>query len=194
MRKRPRSINSVVFISSAACAFALSCTALYAQSPSEWSTLGGNAGHWGYSPADQINQRTVSAMGLLWYSDLPVKDGPVGNPLVLGGVVYQSVSRGVVLANDVSSGKLLWSFVPALNLSKTDLIGFFGLNSNRGLGLDEHNVYVTSGDCHLYAVDRITGKQVWMSQPCDSTRGYGIIAAPRTGEGEVFVGNNNHEE
>ena len=194
MRKTLRSINSVVFIRSAACAFALSCTALYAQSPSEWSTLGGNAGHWGYSPADQINQSNVHSMGLLWYSDLPVKDGPVGNPLVEGGVVYQSVSRGIVVANDIATGRVLWSFVPKLDLSRTDLIGFFGLNSNRGLALDQHNVYVTSGDCHLYAVDRVSGQQVWMTQPCDSTQGYGIIAAPRTGGGEVFVGNNNHEE
>lgn len=194
MREGDRSNHFTLRLSCVACALTLASSAVQSQSLTEWPTLGGNAGHWGYSPASQINQSNINSMGLLWYSDLPVKDGPVGNPLVEGGVVYQSVSRGVVLANDVATGKLLWSFVPALDLSKTDLVGFFGLNSNRGLALDEHHVYVTSGDCHLYAIDRITGKQVWMVQPCDATQGYGIIAAPRTGGGAVFVGNNNHEE
>lgn len=194
MRVAERSISSAPLIGAAAVASALACSPAHSQSATEWSTLGGNAGHWGYSPAHQINQSNVGSMGLLWYTDLPVKDGPVGNPLVLGGVVYQSVSRGIVLANEVATGKLLWSFVPTLDLSSTDVVGFFGLNSNRGLALDEHNVYVTSGECHLYAVDRITGEQVWRSQTCDATRGYGTIAAPRTGGGEVFVGNNDHEE
>jgi len=194
MREGDRSNNFTLLLSSVACALTLASSAVQSQSLNEWPVLGGNDGHWGYSPGSQINQSNIHSMGLLWYSDLPVKDGPVGNPLVEGGVVYQSVSRGVVIANDVATGKLLWSFVPTLDLSKTDLVGFFGLNSNRGLALDEHHVYVTSGDCHLYAIDRITGNQVWMVQPCDATQGYGIIAAPRTGGGQVFVGNNNHEE
>lgn len=132
-------------------------------------------------------------MGLLWYSQLPVKDGLVGNPLVIGGVVYQSAPRGIVLANEVATGRLLWKFEPTLDLSKTSLQGIYGSDNNRGLALDEHNVYVTSGDCHVYAVDRLTGHQVWMSQSCDPTQGYATIAAPRTGGGEVFIGNTNHE-
>jgi PQQ-dependent dehydrogenase (methanol/ethanol family) len=165
----------------------------YAQSLTEWSHIGGNPEHWGYSAATQINAATVSRMGLLWYVDLPVPDGLVGNPLVRGGVVYQGAPRGIVLANDVASGRLLWKFEPQLDLSQTSLTGFYGVNKNRGIGLDEHNVYITSGDCHVYAVDRTTGRQIWKVLSCDPTQDYGIIAAPRTGGGEVFVGNNNHE-
>ena len=171
----------------------LSYEAVQAQSLTEWSYIGGNPGHWGYSPATQINTSTISQLGLLWAADLPVPDGLVGNPLVRDGVVYQGAPRGIVLAHDVATGKLLWKFEPPLDLSKTSLTGFYGVNKNRGVGLDEHNVYVTSGDCHVYAVDRHTGQQVWMASSCDPTRDYGIIAAPRTGDGKVFVGNNNHE-
>lgn len=166
---------------------------LHAQSLTDWSYIGGNAGHWGYSPARQINTATVSQLGLLWAVDLPVPDGLVGNPLVRDGVVYQGAPRGIVLAHDVATGRLLWKFEPVLDLAKTSLTGFYGVNKNRGIGLDEHNVYVTSGDCHLYAVDRRTGRQAWVALSCDPTRDYGTIAAPRTGEGQVFVGNNNHE-
>jgi PQQ-dependent dehydrogenase (methanol/ethanol family) len=162
-------------------------------SATEWPYLGNNPGHWGYSPATQINESNVSSMGLLWHSDLTVPDGLVGNPLVRGGVVYESAPRGIVLANDVATGKLLWKFEPTLDLSNATLTALYGVNFNRGLALDEHNAYVTSGNCHVFAVDRITGKQVWEALSCDPTQDYGIIAAPRVGGGVVFVGNNNHE-
>jgi PQQ-dependent dehydrogenase (methanol/ethanol family) len=163
------------------------------QSTADWSYLGGNPEQWGYSTATQINQSTVASMGLLWYSDLPLADGLVGNPQVRGGIVYQSAPKGVVVANDIATGRILWTFEPTLELSKASLTALYGVNKNRGLAVDEKHVYGTSGDCHVFALDRLTGKQIWNSLSCDPSRDYGIVGAPRIGAGEVFVGNNNHE-
>jgi quinohemoprotein ethanol dehydrogenase len=124
---------------------------------------------------------------------LPVADGLVGNPLIRDGIVYQSAPRGVVLANEVATGKLLWKFEPPMSLSNATLTALYGVNFNRGLAIDANNVYVTSGDCHVYAIDRKSGRQAWVSPSCDPTQDYGIIGAPRVGGGVVFVGNNNHE-
>src|SRR5215469_6897279 len=104
MGKAARPIKSVAFVGSIACAFAISGGAAQPkpqpESLTDWSTVGGNAGHWGYSAADQINESNVSSVGLLWYADLPVPDGLVGNPQIVGGIVYQSAPEGIVVAND----------------------------------------------------------------------------------------------
>jgi PQQ-dependent dehydrogenase (methanol/ethanol family) len=177
---------------------ALGCLPAYgagtdAPGDQQWPYLGNNLRHWGYSPAKQITAENVGELGLTWFAELPVPDGLVGNPLVRHGVVYQSAPRGVVLATDVESGRLLWKFEPDLDLSKASLVALYGVNHNRGLAIDERNVYASSGDCHVFALNRRTGKQVWNELSCDPTRDYGIIGAPLVGNGVVFVGNNNHE-
>jgi PQQ-dependent dehydrogenase (methanol/ethanol family) len=60
---------------------------------------------------------------------------------------------------------------------------------NRGVAVDRRNVYIASGDCRLFAVNRITGKLVWEAKPCDPTQAIGINGAPRVGDGMVFIGN-----
>src|SRR6266702_3856808 len=82
------------------------------RSVSEWPHHGGNPQSQQYSPMKQINSSNVGALGLLWYSDLPVQEGLVGNPLVKDGVVYQSVPRGGAVATDVRTGALRWNFSP----------------------------------------------------------------------------------
>src|SRR5262245_1755514 len=74
---------------------------------SEWPLLGGNGEQWQYSPLDQINDRNVGRLVLAWYADMPVAEGLVGNPLVMGGVVYQGAPGGKIVANDVRTGKQL---------------------------------------------------------------------------------------
>jgi len=83
-----------------------------ATSGDDWPLLGGNAGQWQFSPLKLINDRNVAQLGLLWSADLPIVQGLVGNPLVLDGTVYQGAPGGRIVANDVRSGKLLWTFEP----------------------------------------------------------------------------------
>jgi quinohemoprotein ethanol dehydrogenase len=70
-------------------------------------------------------------------------------------------------------------------------IAFWAMHHNRGLAVDEDHVYVAAGDCRLFAVERTTGKQAWMTEACDPTQPYGITSAPRLGGGMVFMGNAN---
>src|ERR1700689_2958118 len=160
-------------------------------SSSEWTVIGGNAGVWHYSALKQINAGDVKNLGLAWMADIPSKDGLVGNPLVADGVVYQSGPLGRIYANDVRTGKLLWRFAPEVHFNeKTSLATLWSSRYNRGVAVLGDNVYVASGDCRLFAVDRKTGKEVWHVVSCDSTKPYGITGAPRVGDGKVFIGNN----
>jgi glucose dehydrogenase len=101
----------------------------------DWALLGNSPQMQHHSDLAQINERTVGRLGLAWWTELPSQDGPVGNPLIQNGVVFQSVANGVVFANDVRTGKLLWSFSADYDASGQSLTGFFARRVNRGLAL-----------------------------------------------------------
>jgi quinohemoprotein ethanol dehydrogenase len=156
----------------------------------DWPVLGGNSDVWHYSPLDQINSRNVASLGLAWSADLPIIDGLVGDPLVIDGVIYQGGPAGQIFANDARTGKELWTFRPQLKLDESNsFASLWAMHHNRGVAADADNVYIASGNCLLFAVDRHTGRQKWESVSCDPTKGYGIAQAPRVGDGKVFIGN-----
>jgi quinohemoprotein ethanol dehydrogenase len=155
---------------------------------SEWRLLGGNPDAWHFSELDQINTRNVGSLGLAWYADMPTRDGMVGNALVADGVVYQSGPQSRVFANDVKTGKLLWQYVPKLNMER-DFVGLWTMWVNRGLALWEDKLFVGTGDCRVLALDRGTGKLLWEALSCDPATSAGITGAPRVGGGMVFIGN-----
>src|ERR1700722_6840095 len=163
----------------------------------DWPLLGGNDGQWQFSPLELINAGNVAGLGLAWSAEMPVVQGLVGNPLVVDGTVYQGAPGGRIIASDLRTGDLRWMFAPEpRRLEDTRTLSWgaqWAKQVNRGVALDDHNAYIASGDCRLFAVNRSTGKLVWEAAPCDPTKDYGIVAAPRVGGGLVFIGNSNAE-
>jgi quinohemoprotein ethanol dehydrogenase len=154
--------------------------------------LGGNAEGWQYDEQTQINDHNVARLGLAWAADIPTAAGLVGTPLVVGGIVYQSGPGGAVYANEGLTGKLVWQFTPETRYDQPlSFVAFWAMRHNRGLAADDDRIYVAAGDCRLFALDRRTGKQQWMTEACDATQPYGITSAPRVGGGMVFIGNAN---
>src|SRR5437667_10608537 len=139
----------------------------------EWKLLGGNPEMWHYSPLAAINEKTVASLGLAWYTDLPTREGTVGNPLVADGVVYQSGAMSAVFAIDLRTGKLLWQFAPKLDYQR-DFVGLWAIRTNRGLALWNDKVIVGTGDCRVIALDRKTGKSVWDVKSCNPAESVGI--------------------
>jgi PQQ-dependent dehydrogenase (methanol/ethanol family) len=156
---------------------------------SEWLHLGNNAEVQHYSPLAQVNDKTVRQLGLAWAADIPSLDGLVGNPLVASGIVYQSGPQGRVYANDVRTGKLVWRFDAKTQFDGVSYPAYKSSRFNRGLALEGERVFVASGDCHLFGLDRKTGTVLWDTQACDPKHAYGITGAPRVGGGMVFIGN-----
>lgn len=155
----------------------------------EWRLIGGNSDQTYFSPLAQIKTDNVNKLGLAWYVDMDTGGGLVGNPLVADGVVYQGGPPGKIYANDVKTGKTLWTYTPEFEYAQnTSWTGFWGTHVNRGLALDGDNLYIGSY-CHLLAVSRKTHKLVWSVPSCDSTQRQAITGAPRVGGGKVFIGN-----
>jgi quinohemoprotein ethanol dehydrogenase len=163
-----------------------------ANAGNDWPYNDGTPEGWHYSAHTQINDRSVSRLGLAWAADIPSRSGLVGTPLVKDGVVYQSGPGGAVYANDAKTGQARWAFTPETRYDKPlSLIAFWAMHHNRGLAVDQDRVYVAAGDCRLFAIDRVTGQQAWMTEACDPTQPYGITSAPKLGGGMVFIGNAN---
>jgi len=157
----------------------------------DWWYLGGNPHSNQYSVLDQINEKTIDSLGLLWYSDLPIGAGLVGNPLVMDNVVYQGGPYGSAVATDINTGNTLWSFVPNLELDRYGPTAAYLATTNRGgVAIDDTKVYI-SGGCSLFGLDRQGGTQLWHAEICEPTGLYGSNSAPRVGVGKVFVGINN---
>jgi PQQ-dependent dehydrogenase (methanol/ethanol family) len=157
----------------------------------DWTVLGNGSDVLHYSDLTQINEQTVSRLGLAWSVDIPSIDGLSGNPLIQDGIVYQSGPQGRVYANDLKSGAAVWTFDPHTKFTgNTSLAAYWSSRWNRGLALMGNSLFVASGDCHIYSLDRKTGKVLWDSMSCDPSQTYGITAAPRVGAGLVFIGNN----
>ena len=162
----------------------------WAASPSpssEWRLIGNNNYDQHFSPLASVNDKNVGNLKLAWYADMPVRDGLVGVPLVADGVVFQSGPLGMVFANDVRTGKLLWTFDAGIKFP-LGVVPAWGARLSRGLAIWEDKVIRATGDCRLIAINRQTGKQVWEAQACDVDQYKTITGAPRVGDGKVFIG------
>lgn len=154
-----------------------------------WTLLGNSSEVQHHSRLDQINTKTVQRLGLVWSVDLPTKDGLVGNPLIQDGRIFQSGAQSKVFANDVRTGKLLWTHEPMPAPRTGSLLESLAMRSNRGLALFDDLAIVGTADCRLVAIDQKSGTRRWESKACDVTQGYAITGAPRIGAGKVFIGN-----
>jgi PQQ-dependent dehydrogenase (methanol/ethanol family) len=156
----------------------------------EWSILGAGSDQQYYSTNGRIDESNVGQMGLAWYAEMDTGgDGLVGNPLVADGVIYQGGPPGKIYANDLKTGKSLWTFTPEFEIAEnTSWTGFWGMHFNRGLAMDSDNLYI-GANCKMIAVSRKTHKQVWATQSCDASKQQSIVGAPRVGGGKVFIGN-----
>src|SRR6202521_2350637 len=110
-----------------------------------------------FSPMDAINRSNVGSLGPRWLFQHGVIDG-VSNqttPVVVGGVMYVTDSRGSVYALDAADGHLLWTF------DVTNLIGGGAREGyvfrNRGVCYADGVVYTAAGS-FLFALDAKTGK------------------------------------
>ena len=155
----------------------------------DWTLLGNSSEIQHHSRLDQINTETVERLSLVWSVDLPTKDGLVGNPLIQDGRIFQSGAQSKVFANDVRTGKLLWTYEPMPASRTGSLLESIAMRSNRGLALFDDSAIVGTADCRLVAIDQKSGARRWESEACDVTQGYSITGAPRIGAGKVFIGN-----
>src|SRR3954452_2399971 len=112
-----------------------------------------------FSPLDQINEQTVSRLGLAWSRELGTTRGLEATPLVNNGVLYTTSAWSVVYAINAKTGAILWTYDPKVPRERSI---FYCCDAvNRGPPLYRGKVYLPSLDGRLIALAEKTGARLW---------------------------------
>lgn len=144
-----------------------------------------------FSPLTQINDKTISRLGLAWSLELPGFASTESNPLAVDGVLYFSVGLTAVHAVDVRSGKLLWRYDSEVAKVAPQKMHFSW--GSRGLAFWKGRIYVGTMDGRLIALNAKSGKPSWSVMTVDSSDGRYITGAPRVFNGKVLIGHGGGE-
>jgi quinohemoprotein ethanol dehydrogenase len=158
--------------------------------PSEWVTYGRTASEQRFSPLTQIDESTVSRLGLAWSFDLGTLRALEATPLVKDGVMYVTSAWSLVYALNTKTGALLWTYDPHVPKDHSKYVCCDVVN--RGVALYNGRVYFGTLDGRLIAVDGKTGARVWEVKTTPDGP-YAITGAPRIAKGKVIIGNAGSE-
>src|SRR5882762_9726402 len=120
-----------------------------------WTTYGRTYSEQHFSTLKQIDEQTVSRLGLAWSFDLGTRRGLEATSLVKDGVLYTTSAWSVVYAFDARTGQLLWMFDPHVAKDHAKFVCCDVVN--RGVALYRGRVYVGALDGRLIALDAKTG-------------------------------------
>ncbi len=145
-----------------------------------------------YSRLTQINDETVSDLGLAWSFDTDFNRGLEATPIVVDGVMFVSGNWSMVYALDARTGNLLWKYDPKVprewaKMACCDVV-------NRGVAVYQGKVIFGTLDARLIALDAGTGEKLWETQSADTKQyPYTITGAPRVFKDKVLIGNGGAE-
>src|SRR4051812_37562630 len=105
-----------------------------------------------FSVLNQINEHTVSKLGLVWSKELGTTRGLEATPIVENGIIYTTGSWSVVFAFDAKTGQMKWTYDPKVNRERALFLCCDAVN--RGVALHDGKVYVGTLDGRLIALDQ----------------------------------------
>jgi glucose dehydrogenase len=79
---------------------------------SNWLMYGRTYEDQRFSSLDQINEQTVSRLGLAWSREMGTPRGLEATPLIKDGLLYTASSWDVVHAMNAKTGATLWTYDP----------------------------------------------------------------------------------
>jgi PQQ-dependent dehydrogenase (methanol/ethanol family) len=138
---------------------------LQAPAADDWLMWRRTLDSWGYSPLDQIDRDNVDKLRLVWTRDLATGTGEI-TPLAYNGVLYVPQARDVIEALDAVTGDLLWDYRREIPEGLYQQVGGNAAN-NRNLAIYDRLIINTSDDNHIFALDAVTGEQVWETEIFD---------------------------
>jgi quinohemoprotein ethanol dehydrogenase len=156
-----------------------------------WLSYGRTYSEQRFSPLKRINADNARHLGLAWFADLDTDREQEATPLVVDGVVFISTAWSLVKAYEGRTGRLLWSYDPAVPRrvgvdACCDVV-------NRGVAAWNSEIFLATLDGRLVALNAATGKPVWSALTVDPNKPYTITQAPRVIKGRVMIGNSGGE-
>jgi glucose dehydrogenase len=124
--------------------------------PTDWPLYGLDYSNQRYSPLAQIDSGNVARLARAWTIKTGVPGSFQATPIVRDGVMYVSTPFDHVLAVDAATGRELWRYTHVLTRKE-----FCCGPANRGVAVDESQVYIATIDARLVALDRASGRIAW---------------------------------
>jgi glucose dehydrogenase len=153
--------------------------------PADWLTWRRTPDHWGYSPLDEIGQRNVRELRLVWTR--PVYPGvQEGTPLIHDGVMYFPHPNDITQAIDAVTGDLVWEYRRPAPDDVTDYVLFPSINRN--LAIYGNYILDNGADNYAYAIDARTGELAWETRILDYRLGGQASGGPIVANGKVISG------
>ncbi|WP_408641120.1 PQQ-dependent dehydrogenase, methanol/ethanol family [Flavisphingomonas formosensis] len=151
----------------------------------DWPHYGGSTENH-YSPLTEINDRTVSGLGLAWFKDINDGGSALSAPVAVDGVLYYASGSSFVRAVEAATGRELWTFdAQAWKTAGRKLRAAWGI---RGLAYDNGKIFVGTIDGKLTALDAKTGKPAWSVMTVGADDERYISGAPWVFKGKVIIG------
>ena len=149
-----------------------------------------------YAESDDMFAYAINAKtGKLIWRTSPIGNNLMGNPIVVGDLVYISAgSVGFNFSNlskykktdSASRGEgISYNGVYALNRITGELVWYF-LTKGSAMttpGYDNNRLYISTGDGFLYCIDATTGKKIWGTE----LGGIANMSSPVIDKGMVYV-------
>jgi alcohol dehydrogenase (cytochrome c) len=156
--------------------------------PQNWLLHHGNYEGHRFSALTEINTETVANLRLAFTVGLGglQAGGRYANgnleatPLIDDGMMYIPDGWGTVYAINVRSGRkgeIVWKFDPGVDRVWAGDVACCGIN-NRGVALWKDKVISVALDGRIFAINRMTGEQVWERKIADPALGETVTAAP----------------
>jgi alcohol dehydrogenase (cytochrome c) len=155
-----------------------------ANEPHNWLMYSGTLDSQRFSGLNQVNRDTVGDLELKWTYQIPQLDRSEAVPLVVDGVMFITEAPSNVVAVDAATGRQYWRYDHPL---PDDLRICCGRN-NRGVAILGEQLYMSTLDAHLVAIDARSGNLVWNREVADHRSGYSKTAAPLVIKDKVVTG------
>ena len=154
--------------------------AQFAEPPVDnWLTYHGDYSGKRHSPLTQINAGNLDRLTEVWRFDTGQPASIKGTPVLVDGVLYVTTPDNL-WAVDARTAEELWHYTYPMNDA-------FHIG-HRGVAVHGDNVYLTTPDAHLLALDAGDGTLRWDVVIADSSRGYWSTNAPLVIRNHVIVG------
>ena len=146
----------------------------------------GNYAQTRYYPGRQINASNVGRLRPAWIFQTDIIDTMETSPIVVNGTMFVTTAFDHVFALNARTGEEIWSYRHKMGPITTYCCG----PNNRGVAVYGNNVYLTTLDAKLVALDAKTGAVKWSKEIADPESGYSETMAPTVIKDKVLIGTN----